>query len=197
MWLEVFFFFFFFCPSFLLASVYSISLYFCITPPPQFLPMAQRALHSMVSVSADSGWFHLCGGPDGKIMYISETASVHLGLSQVGEWSTPPAFQYLQPGLEVVEWGFPKRSMCFRTENISVGRRSGSSPSSNCPLAFTPSPLAAFSSSYSLNQRLWRWLHIYVMMSFQIARSCYYYYCYCYYNYYCYSFLSQIRKLEA
>lgn len=24
--------------------------------------------------------------PDGKIMYISETASVHLGLSQVGEW---------------------------------------------------------------------------------------------------------------
>lgn len=30
--------------------------------------------------------------PDGKIMYISETASVHLGLSQVGEWSTPPAF---------------------------------------------------------------------------------------------------------
>lgn len=32
--------------------------------------------------------------PDGKIMYISETASVHLGLSQVGlthpMWSLPP-----------------------------------------------------------------------------------------------------------
>lgn len=79
--------------------LYSISLYFWLNisnfslSPSQFLPMAQRALHSTLFLSPQTlDGFIFVVAPDGKIMYISETASVHLGLSQVGEWSTPPAF---------------------------------------------------------------------------------------------------------
>lgn len=64
-----------------------------LSPQPQFVQMAQRVLHSTLFLSPQTlDGFIFVVAPDGKIMYISETASVHLGLSQVGEWSTPPAF---------------------------------------------------------------------------------------------------------
>lgn len=52
------------------------------SPHCQFLSMAQRALHSTVSVSPDLGWLHLCGGPRWE-------DHVHLGdsLSPPGSFS--------------------------------------------------------------------------------------------------------------
>lgn len=90
---------FLFLPSFLLASVYSVSLYFCITPPTPNFSQCPRGLSIQWFLSPQTlDGFIFVVAPDGKIMYISETASVHLGLSQVGEWSTPPAFNIYSQG---------------------------------------------------------------------------------------------------
>ena len=74
--------------------------------------MSQRSLHSTLFLSPQTlDGFIFVVAPDGKIMYISETASVHLGLSQVGEWSTPLAFNvYSQSWRQEVRGGkaFPK-----------------------------------------------------------------------------------------
>lgn len=50
-------------------------------PPPQPRELSIRELGSHLLQTLDG--FIFVVAPDGKIMYISETASVHLGLSQV------------------------------------------------------------------------------------------------------------------
>lgn len=50
-------------------------------PPPQPPELSIRELGSHLLQTLDG--FIFVVAPDGKIMYISETASVHLGLSQV------------------------------------------------------------------------------------------------------------------
>ena len=119
---------FLFLPSFLLASAYSISLYFCITPPTPNFSQCPRGLSIQWFLSPQTlDGFIFVVAPDGKIMYISETASVHLGLSQVGEWSTPPAFNiYSQGWRQGVGWGgaFPKRFYVFlglKTSQLAGG----------------------------------------------------------------------------
>lgn len=71
---------------------------------------------------------------DGKIMYISETASVHLGLSQVGGTCV-----HVQPQCEACVGGRPSVTMCSST---CFGERAGpqlAKPSSQAvPRAFLP-----------------------------------------------------------
>lgn len=50
--------------------------------PTTLLPNLTRTIILQLSQTLDG--FIFVVAPDGKIMYISETASVHLGLSQVG-----------------------------------------------------------------------------------------------------------------
>lgn len=75
----------------------SISLHFWLNGSNLCLPSdscvslgSQKALHLLFIYSVfppqTLDGFIFVVAPDGKIMYISETASVHLGLSQVGEW---------------------------------------------------------------------------------------------------------------
>lgn len=89
--------------------------------------MVQRALHSTLFLFPQTlDGFIFVVAPDGKIMYISETASVHLGLSQVGEWSTPLALSInVQSWRQEVRGGraFPKFCMCISgIGNISARR---------------------------------------------------------------------------
>lgn len=89
--------------------------------------MVQRALYSTLFLFPQTlDGFIFVVAPDGKIMYISETASVHLGLSQVGEWSTPLALSInVQSWRQEVRDGraFPKFCMCIAgIGNISARR---------------------------------------------------------------------------
>lgn len=83
-------------PCFLPDLLYSISLHFGLKvtnfcPPAPISPDGpEGSLFSLFLPPQTLDGFIFVVAPDGKIMYISETASVHLGLSQVGEWFTYP-----------------------------------------------------------------------------------------------------------
>ncbi|CAH0698548.1 unnamed protein product [Spodoptera exigua] len=71
------------------VNIYNISLgdaWGAAPPPPQPRELSIRELGSHLLQTLDG--FIFVVSPDGKIMYISETASVHLGLSQVGNEQT-------------------------------------------------------------------------------------------------------------
>lgn len=82
---------------------HSLTFLHCLCLTSVFLASFLRSLTLFLPPQTLDGFIFVVA-PDGKIMYISETASVHLGLSQVGEW-------FVLPGCSVHSWscgeGFP------------------------------------------------------------------------------------------
>lgn len=105
--------------------------YLCLTSV--FLASFLRSLTLFLPPQTLDGFIFVVA-PDGKIMYISETASVHLGLSQVGEW-------FVLPGCSVDSWicgeGFPTISYL----HLGTGNLSGAEGLSH-PLPGFPFPFS-------------------------------------------------------